>query len=401
MGDYRAVLDSVGPAVNVVLLVGHNTLRAGVAGYVDRPLQPDEQRLLVARLEQAMDEGAHGLSSGLLYAPGLFAPESEVCNLVAAVARRGGLYTTHLRSEGGHLLAALDEALRVAAETGVRLEISHLKTSGRSNWHLLDAALERIECARSSGLAVAADRYPYTAACTDLDVVFPDWAAAGGRAVVLARLRDGEQRQRIRDSLIAERPAAYWQDVMVGSTGVTGNRGIRGRWIPDIAAEWGVEPVDAVLRLLDADALGTTAFFFGMSEPNLHRILAQPWVMLGSDASLRAPSGILSHDHPHPRAYGAFARFLRMSLDGSTVPLPEAIRKMTALPAGQFGLTRRGILEINHAADVVVFDPLRIRDVATYDDPHRLAEGVVHVVVNGIPAIVEGRLDGRRNGRIL
>ena len=399
VAEYRALLEQARPAVNVALLIGHNTLRAGVSGYENRALRPDELANAERALDQALEEGGIGLSSGLIYGPGMFAPREELVALAGVAARRGGIYTSHMRSEGDGLLEAIDEALAIGRESGARVEISHLKTSGGANWGKLDAALERIERARSGGLAVAADRYPYTASSTDLDVVFPKWAHEGGGAALLARLRDPASRARIRESIAgAERD---WGAVTIGSTAAPGNRRFQGMRLVDAAGVLGMEPADAVLHFAESDQLRTGAFFFGMCERNMERILSLPYVMIGSDASLRAPWGVLSSDYPHPRAYGAFARFLRMSLDGRTVPLPEAVRKMTSLPASHFGFRDRGRLAPGMAADVVVFDPAAVRDASDYGDPHRLAEGFALVVVNGTPVLEGGKLTGKRTGGFL
>jgi N-acyl-D-aspartate/D-glutamate deacylase len=287
----------------------------------------------------------------------------------------------------------------VGKETGIRVEISHLKTSGRANWGRLDAAIAEIERARSEGVRVAADRYPYTASSTDLDVVFPQWAHEGGGSALLERLRDPGGRAKIREALAdAERD---WGAITIGSTAAPENRKFQGMALVEAAGVLGMEPADAVLYFAATDRLRTGAFFFGMSESNMERILALPYVMLGSDASLRAPRGVLSSDYPHPRAYGAFARFLRMSLDGRTVPLPEAVRKMTSLPAEHFGFRDRGRLAPGMAADIVIFDPAAVRDLSDYGNPHRLAVGFDHVIVNGAPVLSEGKLTDRRTGTFL
>lgn len=383
VAEYRTLIEQARPAVNVALLVGHNTLRAGVAGYDNRPVTQAELDELARLLDCSLAEGARGLSTGLLYAPGLFASREEITVLTRVVAKRQGLYTTHMRSESSRLLDAIQETIDIARDAGCRAEISHLKTSGKRNWGLLEPALEMIHKAQSSGLELAADRYPYTAAGTDLDVIFPAWASEGGQACGLARLHNKEDRLRLRADLLQDRSEDYWSTICIGSTTHPDNHRFQGLSLPEVARALGVEPVDAVLHLAKTDELKTGAFFFGMSEDNMRTILAEPYVMLGSDASLRAPTGPLSQDYPHPRAYGSYPRFLRMSLDGKTVPLPEAIRKMTSLAADHFRIRDRGRIAPNMFADVVIFDPARIRDLATYDHPHQFAEGIDAVVVNG------------------
>lgn len=401
MAEYRALLEAARPAVNAVLLAGHGRLRAAVMGYAARPATADEIGRMGDLLEEALDAGARGFSTGLIYAPGLYAEPDEIAALGRIAARREGLYTTHMRSEGARLLEALDEALAVARASGVRVQISHLKTSGPAHWHRLDAALDKLNRARAEGLEVRADRYPYTAAHTDLDVILPAWAAAGGRDAVLARIRDPRTRSQIRDELARERSERGWGSVVIGSTAHPDHAGFRGQPLDAVARRMNREPAEAALTLMDKDALGTGAFFFGMSETNLWRILAEPWVMIGSDASLRAPWGVLSRDYPHPRAYGAFSRFLRAALDGRTVPVPEAIRKMSGLPAAQFRLADRGVIRRGAAADLLVLDPARLRDRADYGNPHALAEGVDFVCVNGVSTLEGGALTGARAGRVL
>ncbi len=400
VADYRALLAEARPAVNVAMLIGHNTVRAGVMGYTARPATPDERAGMRRLLEQALDEGGRGFSTGLIYAPGRCAAPGEIAELAGLAARRGGLYASHMRSESARLLEALDETLGIARRTGGRVQVSHLKAAGARHGHLLDAALEKLRAAREEGLDVAADRYPYTASATSLDSRLPDWAAEGTPAEVLARLRDPAARRRIRAELHAQLGGG-WDRVTVGSTWSAATRPFRGRPLPEAARAWGVDPGEAFLRVLEADALRTGGIFHGMSEEDLWRILAEPFVMLGSDGSVRSPTGPLSRDMPHPRHYGAFPRFLRASLDGRTVPPEEAIRKMTSLPARRAGLAHRGEVRPGAYADLVLFDPARVRDTATYADPHRLAEGVCGLVVNGVPTLREGRPCGGRGGRFL
>jgi len=402
LAEYRHRLAEARPAVNVAALVGHNTLRGSVLGYDPRPARPDELADMIRQLEQALDEGAVGLSTGLAYAPGMFAPREEIHALAAAVARRGGIYTSHMRSEGSRLIEAIEETLEVGRATAVRVQISHLKTSGPANWHKLDAAIGLIERARAEGIQVVADRYPYTASSTDLDILLPPWAAAGTRDEILGRLQDSALRERIRAELESTHPArADWERVVIGSTGRPQLRRFTGRSIAEAAEAEGVAPATMALALMIEDELRTQAFFHGMSEANMWRILALSWVMIGSDASLRSPKGPLGADHPHPRAYGTMPRFLRAALDGRSVPIAEAVRKMTSLPAQQFGLRDRGKICPGAAADIVVIDPRTVRDTADFAEPHRFPEGVETVIVNGVPTLQHGRWTGLRAGRWL
>ena len=385
------------PAVNVVPLVGHNRIRIGVMGYEPRPPSGEEMRSMVKKVEESLDQGAWGLSTGLIYRPGKCASAAEIAELARVVARRNGIYTTHMRSEGDRLLEALEEALAIGLKTGVTVEISHLKTSGSRNWPLLDAALDKLADARSRGVNAAADRYPYISGCTDLDVLLPDWMTDVDRETILKRLHAPAQVERfLREN--SDRPDDYWKSVIVGTST---EKAWRGRSIHSIAAEMKASPPETVVAILKQDGLGTQAFFAGMNDDNMWKILAQPWVMIGTDASLRSTRGLLSADHPHPRAYGTFPKVLRAALDGRTVPLAEAVRKMTSLPAGHFGIRHRGKLAPGCRADIVVFDPSIVKDLATYENPHQFSRGISVVMVNGAVVLENGKLTGNRPGRVL
>lgn len=401
LAAYRERLAADGHAVNVVCLVGHNTLRAAVTGYAARHATPAEIAAMGRLLEEALDEGAAGFSTGLIYTPGLYAAPEEVRSLARLAAARGAIHATHMRSEGARLLEALDETLALARETGIRTQISHLKTAGKANWSKLDAALAKIRAARAAGLPVAADRYPYLASGTSLASRLPDWARADGDEAVLARLNDPPTAARIAAEIAAAGPPERWEDVMIGGTSHPDLRRWRGRTVAEAARGLGCEPVEAFLRILRLDRLFTEAFFFGMSADNMRRIYAEPWVMVGSDASVRAIEGPLAADHPHPRAYGAFVRFLRLARDGELgIPLEEAIRRLTLLPAETFGLQGRGRIAPDARADLTVLDPPRLRDTATFAEPHRYAEGVCCTIVNGRIAF-DGRQARARAGRWL
>lgn len=400
VAEYRALLDVQKPAVNSAMLIGHRAIRAAVMGIEPRAATKDEIAKMQVLLEAALEEGGAGLSTGLVYAPAMYAQPDEIQALAQVVARRGGIYATHMRSEGGKLLEAIDEALDMARASGVRLQISHLKTAGRANWGKLDAALEKIRAAQKAGIEVATDRYPYTASCTDLDVILPTWAAQGGRAAILARLRDPAERAKIRAEMAAARDEKYWENVWVGSTHHPENAPFAGKPLALAAEAWKLHPLDAALRFMEMDELFTGGIFFGMSEDNMWKILSEPWTMIGSDASIRAPTGPLSHDHPHPRAYGTFGRFLRAALDGKTVSVGEAVRKMTSLPAEHFRLKDRGVLRAGAFADVVALDPKTFRDLATYEKPHQFCEGISAVWVNGTATLRDGKETGARGGAV-
>lgn len=401
VSDYRKLFEQVKPAVNEALLIGHNTLHRGVCGYEPRGATPDELKEMCRALEQALDEGGCGISTGLIYPPASAVPCDEIVALAKLCAAKEKIYTSHMRSEGRRLLEAIDEALDIGRRSGARVQISHLKASGEANWHKLDAAIEKIEAARTEGLDVASDRYPYTAAQTDLDIILPDWALYDGKEAVLARLADAGIRKKIRNEIIEGRGEFGFGTIMIGSVENPDLQPFKGAYLTEAAQQLGMEPVDALLHIVEKDELRTGGIFFGMSEENMWKVLETPWVMIGCDASLRAPDGILSNDHPHPRAYGSFTKFLRAALDGQTVPLPEAIRKMTSLPAEQFRLKKRGVLKKGNFADVVVFDPDEVNETTTYAEPHRLSEGMNSVIVNGTMIIKNKLLTRHRNGRFL
>lgn len=401
VADFRACLEAARPATNLILFAGHNTIRKGVMGDAPRAATAEETQGMVRVLEQALDEGAWGMTTGLVYHPGVHSRPEEVGALVAACAKRGGMYATHMRSEGDRLLEAIDEVLGLVRATGVRTQISHLKTSGRANWGKLDAALARIHAARAEGLWVNADRYPYLSSGTDLDIVLPDWAAAGGNAAILARLDDPGERARIVAALDASGRDPV--SVMIGGAWSAETRPCSGRTLAAIMEGWGCGFGEAVVRILRADRSRTGAFFFGMCEANLLRILAHPWVMAGSDASLRAPWGPLGRDWPHPRAYGTHPRFFRTLTERLGLPPEEAIRRMTGLPAQAFGIPRRGLVREGYFADLALIDPEAWRDAADYARPHRFARGVDTVLVNGSPVFLGGQPNpsAPRRGRFL
>lgn len=396
--EYRRLLETMRPAVNVVMMTGHNTLRRMIVGYDNRPATREELAAMKRKLAEAMDHGSSGLSTGLVYPPGCYAAREEIVELAAVAAKGNGIYASHMRSESAGLVTAVKETLQIGRESGCRVQVSHLKAGGKNNWGLIDQAIGLIRAARDEGQNVCADRYPYTSGCTELDVLLPGWAVEGGRAAEMDRLRDPDVRRRVSTEIKESHPANAWESVVIASTT---DRRLGGLTLAEAAEALETDPVDALLKIIEKDALATTAFFFGMSEDNMIKVLAEPYVMIGSDASLRASSGPLGGDYPHPRAYGSFPKFLRMALDGKSVTLPEAVRKMTSLPAEQFGLRDRGVIREGHKADIVVFDPAVVADMATYAKPRRVARGVSCVIVNGKPTIENRGPVGPRAGRFL
>jgi N-acyl-D-amino-acid deacylase len=398
LGEYRAVFEAASPAVNTVQFIGHNTLRSSVVGYAPRAASAEECRRMATLLEEALDAGAWGLTTGLIYQPGKYAVSGEVLALARVAAARGGFYATHMRSEGDAVLEAIDEVLTLARETGVRAQISHLKTSGRANWGRIDAVLDKMDAAVDAGVLLGSDRYPFCASATDLDVVLPDWAQAGAAPAECARLADAATRARLAAELDAS--TRDWSSVMIGGTWHPETKACSGRRVDDLAAAYGTTPGEIICRILEKDRCRTGAFFFVMCEENLDRILSRPWVLPGSDASLRAPWGPLGADHPHPRAYATMPRFYRR-LRALGFSREETIARMTSAVARRFGIGRRGVIETGASADLVVWDEASFGAEATYAAPHRFATGVSCVMVNGVVSYADGRFTGRRGGRFL
>ncbi len=403
-GEYRALLEETRPAVNTVQFVGHNTLRSSAMGYKPEKAGHDDLRRMSEMLEECLDCGAHGLTTGLVYQPGKWSAPEEVETLAAVAAARGGFYATHMRSEGDSILEAIDEVLDLVRKTGIRAEISHLKTSGRRNWGKIGAVLDKLEGAVASGLVLGSDRYPYCQAGTDLDVILPDWAGAGGRDPELARLRDPAQRARIEKELSAREDELAAITVGGGWSGMV--REWCGRTLGEAARAMGATAARTACEFILADETRTGAFFPWMCRENLQKILSRPWVLAGSDASLRAPSGQLGADHPHPRAYGTMPRFFRMltgRIEGCAriCGREEAVRRMTSAAARRFGLRGRGEIAKGAFADVAVWREDSFADLASYDKPHVFSSGVEAVFVNGALSFRDGRCTGARAGRFL
>ena len=409
LNGYFARLERQGAAINVGTWVGLSTLRVHGVGWEDRPATPTEMDAMKDALARALSQGAFGLSSGLIYAPGRHAPTGEIVELARVAADSGGFYATHMRSEGARLLEAIDEAIAIGERSGAPVLIHHLKASGKANWGKMKDAVERIEAARARGVDVMASVYPYVASSTGLDQVLPGWVTEGGADATLARLTD----LAIRDSLEAELSGRSQSGDWTLGTSAGGPSGIQisdvvneayeryeGMRLDQVAAERGQSPAAAAIDLLLADSLRTSAIYFSMSEDDLVLALRQPWVMIGGDAGVRALDGPLSTDQPHPRAFGTFPRVLcRYSREMGIFPLEEAVRRITSLPAERAGLAERGRLEAGLFADVAVFDPQTVCDRATFESPKRLAVGIEHVIVNGVPVLRDGEPTGALPGR--
>jgi N-acyl-D-amino-acid deacylase len=410
LGDYLAHLERRGIAPNVAAFVGAATVRMHELGRANRAPTPAELGRMCEHVRAAMREGALGLGAALIYMPDSYADTAELKALACAAAESGGGYAVHLRSETGRLLEALEETFEIGRAAGTHTEVYHLKAAGQANWPLLPQALERIETARASGLDISANMYPYTAAATGFDAAMPPWVQEGGTAAWIARLKDPVIRAQVAAEIAG--PPAGWENfyaaagsperiTLIGFRRET-LKSLTGKTLAAVAAARDRSPIEAMIDLVIEDESRLTVAYTMMSEENLRLQIARPWVSICSDEEAPAPRGAFLRRHPHPRAYGSFARFLgRYVRDEKRLPLQEAIRRLTSLPAGNFRLRDRGRLAAGYFADVVVFDPGRVEDHATFADPHRFASGVEHVVVNGEPVIRGGRLTDSRPGRVV
>lgn len=405
LSEYLRHVERRGAAQNVSSFIGAGTIRAAGVGYDDRPATAAEMDRMRALISEEMADGALGLASALIYPPGSYAPTGEITELCRVVAGYGGVYASHIRNEGSDLLGALTEFLAIVAEAGLRGEVFHLKAAGQAHWHKMDPAIDMIERARAGGAQVTADVYPYTASGTGLTTIIPDRYHEGGAEALFGRLADPAGRARIRADLTG---SGRWGDVtdpasvLILHTAAEDNRKWQGRTLADIAAERGVEPVDAALDLIASDRSDVGTAFFSMSEDNLRKALRRPWVSVSSDGASMAPEGAFLQAPTHPRAYGSFARVLGYyAREEKVLPLADAIRRMSGLPAATLGLAERGLLREGFYADVVVFDPATVTDLATFADPHRLSTGVSEVLVNGQLTLSGGEFAGRLAGRAI
>jgi N-acyl-D-amino-acid deacylase len=409
LGEYLDFLVERGVSPNVASFVGATTVRAHVLGFADRPPSAEELARMRALVAEAMAEGALGVGSSLIYAPAFYASTDELVALAEEAGRHGGMYISHMRSEGNRLLEAVDELIEIARRAGVPAEIYHLKAAGRDNWGDLEAVIARVEAARAEGLRITADMYTYTAGATGLDAAMPPWVQEGGVEAWIERLKDPATRARVREEMVT--PTDEWENLHLAAGPEQmvlldfkspRLRHLQGRTLADVAAERGAHPADVAIDLVIEDGSRVGTAYVLMSEENVRRKIALPWVSFGSDAEAPAAEGVFLRTSTHPRAYGTFARLLgRYVRDEGLVPLAEAIRRLTGLPAANLGLAGRGLLEPGHFADVAVFDPARIADHATFDDPHRYATGMVHVFVNGEQVVEGGEHTGARPGRVV
>ena len=408
--EYFARLEKQGLGINLASYVGATQVRRFVIGDDNRDPTPTELDEMRRQVAQAMRDGAIGVSTALQYAPAPYAKTEELIELAKEAGRFGGIYATHMRSEGDQIDQALEEAFRIGREAHVPVEIWHLKAAGKSNFGRMPEIVSRIEAARRSGVDVAANTYAYTAWFNTFSAFVPPWAHDGGDAKLIERLKDPAARARIRKEL--QTPSSSWDNewqeipdpeaILIGVVQNPKLLPIQGKRLSEVAAIWKEDPIDAMCDLLIEDQAFTQVAVFGMSEPDVLLALQQPWVSIDNDSQGTSPEGLLGREHPHPRAYGTFPRILRKYVrEEHRLTLEDAIRKFTALPAARMRLNDRGVLKTGMWADITIFDPKTVADLATFERPNQLAVGMKYVLVNGVAVIERGSMTGKLPGKVL
>jgi len=408
--QYFARLEKQGMGINLASYVGATQVRRMVLG--DADVQPTAMQLekMKALVRDAMHEGAVGVSTSLEYAPAPYAKTEEIIALASEAAKFGGIYATHMRSESDNVLVSIDESLRIGREAHIPVEIWHIKVAGKKNWGRMPEVVAKINQARAQGEDISANTYAYPAWFNSMSAFIPPWAHDGGDLKLIERLKDPATRARIRKDM--ETPSKDWdnewdeiagpQDVMIGVVQNPALKKFQGKRLSDVAQAWNKDPMDALFDLLIEDKAFTSCAVFGMSEPDVALALQQPWVSVDNDSSGTSPDGILGEEHPHPRAYGTFPRILRKYVrEEKKLTLEDAIRKFSALPAQRMRFVDRGVLKQGMWADVVIFDPEAVRDLATFDNPNQLSQGMEFVLVNGVPVIENGKMTGALPGKVL
>ena len=410
LGEYLDYLIKRGVSPNVASFVGATTVRIHEIGYADRPPTAVELARMRRLVREGMEEGALGIGSSLIYAPAFYAKTDELVALAKEAAEYGGIYISHMRSEGNRLLEAADELIAIARQAGIPAEIYHLKAAGKANWNKLDDLIKKVEAARAEGLHITADMYTYTAGQTGLDAAMPPWVQEGGYNDWAKRLKDPAIRTRVKREMST--PADEWENFFV-SAGSPENillvgfknpklKPLTGKTLGAIAAMRGKSPEETAMDLVIEDGSRVSTVYFLMSEQNVSQQIKLPWVSFGSDAGSLAPKGAFLKSNPHPRAYGNVSRLLgKYVRDEKVIPLEEAVRRLSGLPAANLKLEGRGLLKPGYFADVVVFDPAQVKDLATYDRPHQYSTGMLHVFVNGVQVLRDGEHTGAKPGRVL
>ena len=410
LAQYFARLERQGMGINLATYVGATSVRRFVIGDDNRAPTPQELAQMKQLVAQGMRDGAFGLSTSLQYAPAPYASTEELIALASEAGRYGGIYSTHMRSEQNAIMDALDETIRIGREAHVPVEIWHLKTAGKTNWGRMKEVVAKIENARASGVDVTADTYAYTAWFNSFSAFVPPWAHDGGDTKLVERMKDPATRARIRKDMTTA--STEWDNEWLAIPGpesilicVVQNpalRPLQGKTLAQAAAARHQDPIDALLDILIEDKAYTSVAVFGMEESDVALALAQPWVAIDNDSQGTAPTGILGQEHPHPRAYGTFPRILRKYVrEEHRLTLQDAIRKFTSLPAQRLGLTDRGVLKQGLWADIAIFDPEQIRDVATFENPNQLSVGIQYLLVNGVPVIAGGKATNALPGKVL
>ena len=408
--QYFARLEKQGIGINVADYVGATQVRRVVLG--DADVQPTSGQLeqMKSLVRDAMRDGAVGVSTSLEYAPAPYARTEEIIALAGEASKFGGIYATHMRSEGDAIEASIEETVRIGREAHIPVEIWHLKVAGKANWHRMPEILAKINEARAQGVDIAADTYAYTAWSNDFSAFIPPWAHDGGDAKLIERLKDPATRARIRKDMMT--PSKDWdnewneipgpESVLITSVQNPKLMPLQGKTLAEIAKSQNKDPMDALFDLLIEDQAFTSVAVFGMSEDEVALALQQPWVSINNDSSGASPEGILGQEHPHPRAYGTFPRILRKYVrEEKKLMLEDAIRKFSALAAQRMHFNDRGVLKYGMWADIVIFDPAQIKDVATFEEPNQLSKGMEFVLVNGVPVIEDGRMTGKLPGKVL
>jgi N-acyl-D-amino-acid deacylase len=410
LGEYFARLERQRISVNIASYVGSGQVRADVIGYTNRPAHDDEMDAMKQLVEQAMHEGAIGVSSGLIYAPNMYANTKELIELAKVAAKYGGIYTSHIRGEGAHGVQAIQEAIQISTKANLPAHILHFKVDGKDNWGHMGQQIKTIEEARSNGVDITADQYPYIAAMTGLEQCLPPRYLEGTSQQIVARLKSADARSRIREDIANGLPGwednevksvGGWHGVMVASCQKPENKKYEGQRMDEVAKMMGKDPVDALCDLLISEGGSAEAIYFSMSEPDVELAMKQPWVGIGSDGSAVSPEMIFV-GKPHPRFYGTFPRVLGVYVrEKKVLTLPEAVHKMTGLSAKIVGLTDRGLLKPGMAADITLFDPTTVIDKATFENPAQYPVGIPYVIVNGVVVIDKGQHTGAKPGRVL
>ena len=410
LAEYLQYLEKRGVSCNVASFIGATTIRENVIGFDDRPPTPPELDQMRELVRKEMEAGALGIGTSLIYPPAFYAKTEELIELCKVAAKYQGKYISHMRSEGNQLLEAFDELLRIAREAGIPAEVYHIKAAGQKNWGKIDNLLSRIEAAQKEGLNIRANMYTYTAAGTGLDACLPPWTEDGGYPALFKRLRDPATREKIKAEVKID--SDKWENLYLAAgspdkillVGFKSDKlkPLTGKSLAEVAKMRGKDPIETVMDLIAEDESRIGTIYFLMSEENVKKEMAKPWISFGSDEASQAPEGVFLKSNPHPRAYGNFARVLgKYVRDEKVISLPEAIRRLSGLPATNLGLDHRGFLKEGMFADVVVFDPATIADRATFEKPHQYAVGMKHVFVNGVQVLKDGEHTGAKPGRAL